>query len=225
MGVHDGHREKMRSRFRSGGIDHFADHEALELMLYYAIPRINTNEIAHRLIDRYGSLQAVLDAPIEDLQKVSGVGEAAATLIHLFPAVVRKAGVEDAGRELVLNSTQAAGDYLLHCFAGEKVEVVYLLCIDRKGKLLAAKRMAEGGIASAELNVRKLVEHALLTGATSAILSHNHPSGVALPSDEDYTATQQVYNALNTISVRLLDHIIVADGDYVSMADSGFLRF
>lgn len=224
MGVHDGHREKMRSRFRSGGIDHFADHEVLELLLYYAIPRIDTNEIAHRLIDRYGSLLDVLEAPVEDLEQVEGIGKAAATLLHLVPVVMRKAKLEQAQRDLAMTSTEAAGMYLLECFGGEKTEAVYMLCIDKKGKLIARKKLGVGTFNSANIDVRKLVEYALLTGAFGVILSHNHPSGVALPSQDDYIATMKVYGALDAIGVKLMDHIIVADGDFVSMADSGYLK-
>ena len=223
MGIHDGHREKMRRRFQETGLEGFADHEALELLLYYAIPRRDTNELAHRLLARYGSLSALLQAPIEDLRRVEGVGESAAVLLKLVPAFVYKAQRSD-GQETVLNSTEKAGRYLLSCFAGERNEVIYQLCLDRKGKLLARKRLSEGGSAAAELNIRRLVENALLSSASAVILSHNHPSGIALPSREDYATTQQAQDALRTIGVELLDHIIVAEDDYVSLADSGILR-
>ena len=223
MGIHDGHREKMRRRFQETGLEGFADHEALELLLYYAIPRRDTNELAHRLLTRYGSLSALLPAPIEDLRRVEGVGESAAVLLKLVPAFVYKAQ-RSAGQETVLNSTEKAGRYLLSCFAGERNEVIYQLCLDRKGKLLARKRLSEGGSAAAELNIRRLVENALLSSASAVILSHNHPSGIALPSREDYATTQQAQDALRTIGVELLDHIIVAEDDYVSLADSGILR-
>ena len=223
MGIHDGHREKMRHRFCETGLEGFADHEALELLLYYAIPRRDTNELAHRLLTRYGSLSALLQAPIEDLRRVEGVGESAAVLLKLVPAFVYKAQ-RSAGQETVLNSTEKAGRYLLTCFAGERNEVIYQLCLDRKGKLLARKRLSEGGSAAAELNIRRLVENALLSSASAVILSHNHPSGIDLPSREDYATTQQAQDALRTIGVELLDHIIVAEDDYVSLADSGILR-
>ena len=223
MGIHDGHREKMRRRFQETGLEGFADHEALELLLYYAIPRRDTNELAHRLLTRYGSLSALLQAPIEDLRRVEGVGESAAVLLKLVPAFVYKAQ-RSAGQETVLNSTEKAGRYLLTCFAGERNEVIYQLCLDRKGKLLACKRLSEGGSAAAELNIRRLVENALISSASAVILSHNHPSGIALPSREDYTTTRRVQEALATIGVELLDHIIVAEDDYVSLADSGILQ-
>ena len=223
MGIHDGHREKMRQRFLKGGLDSFADHEALELLLYYAIPRRDTNPIAHALMERYGSLSAVLTAPVEDLQKVEGIGESAAILLKLAPQLYRKAKLSDAEQETVLSSVERVGAYLLERFAGEKNEVVYQLCLDRKGRLLACKKLGEGGIASADLDVRRLVENAILTGASAVILSHNHPSGVALPSENDRAVTLWVREALNTIDIRLLDHIIVADGDFVSMNQSGYL--
>ena len=223
MGIHDGHREKMRQRFLRGGLDAFADHEALELLLYYAIPRKDTNPIAHALMERYGSLSAVLTAPVEDLEKVEGIGESAAVLLKLAPQLYRKARLSDAEQETVLNSVSRVGAYLLDRFAGEKNEVLYQLCLDRKGKLLACKKLGEGDIASAELDIRRLVENALLTGASSVILAHNHPSGVALPSEEDYIATSRAKEALAVVGVVLTDHIIVADGDFVSMSDSGYI--
>ena len=225
MGIHDGHREKMRRRFLSGGLEQFADHEALELLLYYAIPRRDTNPIAHALIDRYGSLSAVLAAPVEDLQKVEGIGESAAILLKLVPRLCAKARLADADRqELILNTASRAGAYLLERFYGEQNEVIYQLCLDRKGKLLACKKLGEGSIASAALDVRKLVENAILHSASSVVLAHNHPSGIASPSHEDYAATDRARNALETIGVALADHIIVADGDFVSLAETGYLE-
>ena len=223
MGVHDGHREKMRQRFLSGGLESFAPHEALELLLYYAIPRRDTNPIAHALMERYGSLSAVLNAPVEDLKTVEGIGERAAVLIHMVAQLSRKASIDDAAQETVLSSSQRAGKYLLTRFEGKKRELVYQLCLDQKGKLLACKLLGEGGVTAAAVDIRQVVENAILTSASAVILSHNHPSGIALPSPEDYGVTDRVKTALATIGVKLADHIIVADGDYVSMADSGFL--
>ena len=185
----------MRKRFLAGGLEGYADHEALELLLYYAIPRRDTNPIAHALMERYGSLSAVLSAPVEDLQKVEGIGESAAILIRLALLLCRKARLEDAARATALNSTERAGKYLIELFAQEKREILYQLCLDQKGKLLAS----------------------------AVILSHNHPSGMAAPSADDYSATDRAKAALETVGVRLVDHIIVAGRDFLSMADSGYL--
>ena len=131
--------------------------------------------------------------------------------------------MEETARETVLNSSERAGAYLLERFSGESREVIYELCLDRKGKLLACKRLGEGGVSYADLDIRKLVENALLTSASAVILAHNHPSGVALPSPEDYATTDRAKQALATVGVPLTDHIIVADQDFVSFADSGYL--
>ena len=224
MGIHDGHREKMRQRFLKGGLEPFADHEALELLLYYAIPRRDTNPIAHALMERYGSLRAVLSAPVEDLQKVEGIGESAAILLKLVPQLYSKARLAEAAQETVLNSADRAGAYLLERFADEKNEVIYLLCLDRKGRLIACKRLGEGGVTNAELSVRKVVENAILTSASAVILAHNHPSGIALPSKEDVELTLRLREALEIMDLTLLDHIIVADDDFVSLRDSGYLH-
>lgn len=223
MGIHDGHREKMRQRFRTTGLEGFADHEALELLLYFAIPRRDTNPIAHALLERYGSLSAVLSAPAEDLQKVEGIGESAAVLLRLAPALCQKARLAELEQETVLSSPDRVGEYLLERFRNERREVVYQLCLDRKGRLLACKRLGEGGVSAAVMNVRQVVENALVTHASAVILAHNHPSGVALPSDDDYTATRRIQEALQAVEVPLVDHIIVADSDFVSMAESGYL--
>ena len=137
MGIHDGHREKMRQRFLKGGLENFADHEVLELLLYYAIPRRDTNPIAHALMERYGALSAVLNAPVEDLKKVPGIGESAAILLKLAPQVYSRARLADAEQETVLNTVSRVGAYLLERFSGERNEVLYQLCLDRKGRLLA----------------------------------------------------------------------------------------
>ena len=223
MGVHDGHRDKMRQRFLKHGLDNFAEHEALELLLYYAIPRRDTNPIAHTLMERYGSLSAVLSAPVEDLVQVEGVGESAAVLLRLVPRLYAKARLADAERETVLATAEQMGAYLMNRFFDETCEQVYQLCLDRKGKLLACKQLGEGGVSGAELDIRRIVENAILTRASSVVLAHNHPSGVALPSGEDLASTARAAEALATIGVELSDHMIVADGDFVSLRQSGYL--
>ncbi len=152
---------------------------------------------------------------------MEGRGERAARLLRLVPMLTeRSRRKEDA--PVILNSTEKAGNYMLCRFDGKKNELVYELCLDRKGKLLASKLLTKGDVNGAELNIRKLVGNALLTNASAVILSHNHPSGVALPSGEDFATTDRVRTALESVGVQLVDHIIVADGDFVSMRDSGY---
>jgi len=222
MGVHDGHRDRVRKRFLENGLKGFADHEVLELLLYYAIPQGDVNPLAHALIDRFGSLSGVLSAPVELLTQVKGVGERTAVLLRLVPMITQKARLAEIEQELVLNTWDKVGDYLLELFSRERNEVVYQLCLDRKGKLLSCKRVGEGGASAVNLDIRKIVENALLSAASSVILAHNHPSGIALPSGADRSATEQAGAALKAIGVKLADHIVVADHDYVSLSQSGF---
>ena len=222
MGIHDGHRARKKQQFLHHGAENFADHELLELLLFYAIPRRDTNELAHRLLQKFGSLQNVLLAPVEELQKVDGVGENAAIMVCLLSAVEKRAK-QNVPRERNLNSVEKCGNYFLHLLGNETREVLYQLCLDGKGKLLACRLLSRGDMDSAALSVRQVVGNALACGASAVVLGHNHPSGVALPSEEDRVVTLRVRDALKTMDIRLLDHIVVADGDYVSMAQSGFL--
>ena len=223
MGLHDGHRERKKQQFLHHGADSFSDHELLELILYYAIPRRDTNELAHRLLQQFGSLRNVFLASVEELKKVEGVGESAAILLHLLPEIGKR--VQQSGmKERNLNSTEKCGNYFLRLFVGENHEVLYQLCLDGKGKLLNCRQLSQGDMDSAALSVKQVVSNALSCGASAVVLGHNHPSGVALPSEEDIAVTLRVRDALKALDIRLLDHIIVADGDYVSVAQSGFLR-
>ena len=206
------------------GLEGFADHEALELLLFYAIPRRDTNPIAHALINRYESLSKVLNAPVEELASVEGIGENAAVLIRLVSQLNQKAGLPSGKKPVVIRSTVEAGNYLVRRFAGERGETAFELCLDRKGKLLSCKRLGQGGDLSVNFDIRQLVANALLFSASSVILAHNHPSGEAAPSHSDYAATERVRAALRAVDIELADHIIVADSDYVSMRDSGCIR-
>lgn len=223
MGVHDGHRDRVRKRFLENDLNGFADHEALELLLHYAIPQRDVNPLAHELIGRFGSLSGVLSAPIELLLETPGVGERTAVLLRLAPLIAQKARLEDLERELAFNSREHVGSYLLELFSLERSEAVYQLCLDAKGKLLACKRLGEGSVSAVTVDIRKIVQNAILASASSVILAHNHPSGIALPSEDDKIVTDQVKAALASIGVRLDDHIIVADQDFVSLAQSGYL--
>ena len=221
MGIHDGHRERRRRQFLAHGLEPFADHEVLELLLFYAIGRRDTNPIAHALIDHFGSLPAVFAATAEELEQVPGIGASAATLIVLLPAIFRRLRLAGEGQDQILDTTEALGAYFLDLFFGQRLETMYQLCLDGKGKALCCRCLSEGGAAAAEFSVRRVVEMALRCNAAGVVLAHNHPSGVALPSREDHMATAQVAEALAAIGVRLVDHIIVADQDFVSMAENG----
>lgn len=214
----------MKRRFLEHGIESFEDHHVLEILLFYALPRVDVNPLAHRLLEQFGSLAAVFDAPPEELMKVPGVGRNTATLIKLIPQVARRYMISRASLIDILDTSEKAGKFLLPYFFGERDEVVYLVCLDAKCKVLNCRLMFRGSVNSASVSVRKIVETALAFNATSVILAHNHTSGIALPSREDQITTRQVEAALRAVDIKLADHIIVADEDFVSLADSGFFR-
>ncbi len=222
MSIHDGHRQRLKDRFRLNGLDNFTDIQVLELALFYCIPRKDTNDLAHSLLEHFGSLSRVLEAPVEELQKVPGIGENTAIFLSLLPQIGRYYLVDRSQREEILPTIEKCGAYLVHYFFGKPVETVYLLCLDAKCKVLCCREVARGSINSAGVSVRKIVETALGANATTVVLAHNHPSGLALPSPEDIQTTRRVAAALSAVEVHLADHIVVADGDYVSMVQSGY---
>lgn len=223
MNVHSGHRQRRREQFLQHGLDSFADHEILELLLFYAIPRQDTNPIAHELIKRFGSLEQVLAAPVEELAKSPGMGKYAATLLKLVPQITRRARASSVARERALDTSERIGAFFVEQFVAESSEIMYQLCLDAKGRMLSCHRIGEGDVSSVSLNMRKIVEIALRSNAALVALAHNHPSGVALPSQEDRIATRMAAETLDTIGVRLVDHIIVADDDFISLRQAGMM--
>ena len=221
MSVHTGHRQRLKERFRKEGLDHFEEHQVLELLLFYCIPRIDTNPLAHSLLDRFGTLAQVLEAPVEELEKVPGIGTNAATFLSLTTAVGRYYLVNRSMQTVFLQTIEKCGAYLQPYFYGRRNETVYMLCLDAKCKVLCCKEVGEGSVNSAGISTRKIVETALGVNATTVVLAHNHPSGVAIPSGEDIQTTQRIAMALQCVDIQLADHIIVADEDYISMAQSG----
>lgn len=218
--LHSGHRERVKKQFLKSGLDSFQSHSVLELLLYYAIPLKDTNPIAHRLIQKFGSLSATFDAPFEELLKVDGIGKSAATLIKLIPQLCRRYQ-EDLDRDkTVIYSYDEAGKQLIHKFIGRQNEVVVLMLLDSQTRILYCDVMDVGSVNSANIYIKKLVRLSVQYNASYAILSHNHPSGNCLPSKQDLSTTRWVYEALDTVEVRLIDHIIVSGNDYLSIAKS-----
>ena len=223
MGTHDGHRARMKNRFLEHGLDNFDDHNVLELILFYALPRKDTNGIAHELINTFGSLKAVFEAPTDELMSVTGLGENAAILLKLIPQVSRRYMLSLRNEKTVIDSSKKAGEFLIPYFMYERDEVVYQICLDTRLQLLCCKEISRGEVNSAEISIRRIVELALSKNATSVIIAHNHPSGVASPSREDELTTARIKQALDSIGISLADHIVVGGDSFVSMLDIGIL--
>ena len=224
MSVHDGHRDRLRDGFLKHGLEHMNDINALELLLFYAIPRRDTNELAHRLIEHFGSLDEVFAASEQELCEVEGVGRNTAALILLVPQIFKKAEVSKTREMTVIRNSRDAGAYLKPRFLLERDEVLLMICLDSKRCVISCCEMGRGIVNTVDANVRRMVEYALKVKAASAIIAHNHPNGFAAPSREDDAFTKALYQALHVVGIPLEDHILVADGTCISFADSGLMQ-
>ena len=217
-----GHRNRVRERYLNTGLDTFQDYEALELLLFYAIPRKDTKSTAKNLIARFGSLPAVLDATLEELTE-AGLSPNAAVLLKLVPDMNRYYAVKTDGAGQKVHSTSDAGRILCAMFRHEQTESVRLLCLNAGGKVLKLALLNEGDINAVHFSVRKIVETALSAKAVSVILAHNHPGGTLTPSREDLDATNSAKAALSTVGIQLLDHLIISGDNYCSLREDGYL--
>lgn len=217
--LHDGHRDRVREKFLEDGLDGFLDHQILELLLFYAIPRKDTNETAHNLLNTFGSFSAVFDAPLDSITDC-GLTKNAAVLIKMIPQICQKYIDDRYLNKNKLVDENTAAERLLCKFIGRDSEYVAVLLVDAKGKELYCDIINKGSVSTSEVYVRKIIKLALKFHATSAILSHNHPSGLAFPSDNDIRTTTIVKKALSAVGVKLIDHIIIADMDYYSLVNS-----
>lgn len=222
MSIHDGHRLRLKSLYRKEGLDSFEQVNVLELLLFYCVQRKDTNALAHRLLDHFGSLSEVLDASPQELEKIEGVGEHVATFLSMIPDVSRYYLVNRAGKGTVAKTPDSCGALLSDYFVGQNHEVVYMLCLDAKCKVLCCRLVGKGSVNSASISVRTVVEIALGANATSVVLAHNHPSGLAIPSADDIQTTIRMARALEAVEISLADHIVFSDDEYVSMLQSGY---
>lgn len=217
--VHSGHRKRMRESFLKRDFNSMPEHEILEILLYYAHPRNDTNALAHRLINEFGSLENVLSAPYEELMKIDGVGENAAVLMILFSRLAVRY-VASIDSDDAYKSDDELVKMIVARLAGEQKEKIIAVLLDKKKKLLNITEISTGGIDDASFKPRALLEPIFRCGATRVILAHNHPQGFAVPSSADCDMTADVRKMLRTLEISLDDHIIVAGKDWFSMKDS-----
>ena len=218
---HDGHRQRLIERFEKEGLDNFTPVQVLELLMFYSIPRRDTNELAHKLIERFGSVSRVMDASVEELMQVPGIGRRTAVLLHLVKHSGRYYQVDSNRKGAVMKDIDDCGKFMLPFFIGRQKETVFLLCLNANCNVISCREVGEGDIHAAVISPRQVVEIALAEKASTVVLAHNHPSGVALPSQEDILVTKRLAAALQSVDVTLFDHLIVADDDFVSLAQSG----
>ena len=224
--IHEGHREKLRQRFiRENGLESFEDHQILELLLFYANARSDTNPIAHKLLETFGSLKGVLEARPEMLMTVDGVGDRAATLISMVVPLTRvwnRCAMTVPDR---IGNSREAEKYCLSILAGHRSERFYVVSLNAKCAVLGRRMISEGSLSEVSAYPRMVLETALNYNAHSVLLCHNHPGGTCAPSPEDIASTLQLQRLLNGIGILLLDHIIVANDSTYSMIQHGDIDY
>lgn len=221
-GVHKNHRSRMRKKFRENGFDGFAEHEILEMLLYYSVPRMNTNPLAHRMLDKYKTLANVFDATPEELMHEFNISEVTATLLSMVPKLSRVYETSKWERNDCLNNTDELGQYALSLFKDKQNEEFALICLDANRCVHWSGVIIKGTIDRTEAYPRVVVSEILKHKAKIVVFAHNHPNGTLAPSVADKEATEILKNVLSGIGIEVLDHIIVSGTRYFSMKEAGF---
>ena len=216
---HKGHRERMRKRYLASGFEDYEDHEILEMILYYCYRQVDTNPIAQKLLDAFGSLSAIFDAPVDTIKSV-GVSENVAVFLKMIPDLARVYMDDKHNNRDKIITSDNVGEYFLHKFIGRQEENLILLLLDKKGTELYCGVVASGNVTASEVPFRKIIDLSLRYNAANVYIAHNHPSGVALPSLADVAVTNDLHRTLSFVGVALRDHYIIADGEYCSLKDS-----
>lgn len=217
--LHKEHRSRVRQKFIKTGLEGQPDHNILEFLLFYSIPRKDTNEIAHKLIKTFGSLNGVFDATYERLLEVEGIGESSALLLSSISSICRKYVEGTYGKKINLSEPEDARNYILSKYYGCKNEIFYLICLDANGNLINCCNLGEGSPDSVAIDKRAVLETAFRNSADTVILAHNHPGGIAAPSKEDLLMTGEFTSIFKKVGIRLADHIIVGGSDALSLAE------
>ncbi len=224
--IHGGHRKRLRERYRRSGLDDFAQHELIELLLTYCIPRVDVNEQAHALIDRFGSFSRVLDASPMELQDVPGIGPEAALFLSMIPGFTRRYCLDKCEPGMTFDTLAKLSDYLHALYQGIPYEKVYALMLDNSLRMIECCPIQDGSINQVGIDMRQIAEAALYSHASCVVLAHNHPRGLAIPSGNDREITSMVSEGLQLIGVQLLEHIIVTENSCAPLVrhQKGLLR-
>jgi DNA repair protein RadC len=217
--MNDGHRQRLRERFEQSGFNGFHDYEVIELLLSYAIPRRDVKPLAKELMSRFGSLSAVVDAPLAHLKQVEGVGSHASVLLGMVPRLLDRYLQDRWKRNESFHSTQDAVRYLSSLLGTERTEVFSILALNSQNALIAAQEIQRGSVNRTAVFPRLVVEACLKHRATAVILAHNHPGGDPNPSSADRQLTRKLKRLLNDLDIQVHDHIIVAGLAHYSFAE------
>lgn len=214
---HKDHRQRMKKRFLNAAFESFEKHEMLELLLYYSIPRRDTNVIAHRLIKNFGSFSEVFDAPVEKLCETEGISEHTAILIKMIPLLAREYAADGGSDKKSYSDYFELGEFLSLKFLGETKEKLYAAFFDNAMHLLDCIKLSEGNINSTDANIRALSYNAIRLNCSFVALAHNHPNSLPIPSVEDLDTTKACKLALSLVDVQLVEHYIVSGNRFIGI--------
>lgn len=217
------HRQRLRERFLAGGAAALPDYEMLELVLFRAIPRQDVKPLARRLLEQFEDFNRVVSAPVGQLRKVSGVGDAVVMELKIVEAAAQRMARARVMQRHVISSWAAVLDYCHTVMAHREVEQFRVLFLDRKNALIADEEQAQGTVDHVPVYPREIVKRALELNASALILVHNHPSGDPTPSEADIAMTAQVDAAAQALGLTVHDHLIIGKERELSFRAQGLL--
>ena len=221
--IHAGHRKRMRERFEADGFTGFSEHEVLEFLLFSSLPRINTNDIAHKLIIKFGSLENVLSAALKELETVDNIGSKSSMLIKTSYELHKYLKRSEVKKGSDFSTVEGSYEYIKECFTNDSVEKFIVFFLDKANRLTGWKIMATGTACCVNINDRELMKEAVLREAVSVVIAHNHPGGTLEASKDDISLTENLSVQLAHIRVNLKDHFIITDDGYFSFYEKGYI--
>lgn len=214
------HRKRAREKYTQTGFESMLPHEILEFMLFSSNARKDTKPIAYELLKKFKNIAGVLDAPYEELLKIDGIGPQSALQIKFIPFISRKY-MEKTNEVKILNTPELTAKFVVPQFLGRTIETAILILLDNKSSVITSIIISEGNVNATYVSPRTIVENCLKHNASSVILAHNHPNGTTKASPQDIHMTHNIKDALKLLNINFLDHIIVADSNYLSMKSMG----
>ncbi len=219
--IHSGHRKRVINKFIEHGLDSFEEHEVLELLLFFSVPRIDTNPLAHRLIEEFGSLQNVLSAEPQELKLVKGVGDNTAALISLFRNIRKYQNTQLIEKNIRFDATHEIGEFCVKYFSEHIDESAIMLSVDSKRRLKKVSVISNGNVNETYFDINKIMKDALNFRAAGVIVAHNHPNGILQPSTSDVILTKEIHDLLTGVHIQLIDHIICNERYFTSFNERG----
>ena len=224
--MHEHHRQRMKARVIADGAESLALHELLEMLLYYGKPQGDTNPTAHELVERFGGMKGILEASIDDLVNVKGIGEHTAILFRLLNEALRRYARETITPAPCYHEISKIACYIHNYFVGLKKERLYMMLFNNRMNMIDCVMVSEGSVNRADVSLRFISEKIIQKNAANVVLAHNHPDGLPIPSREDIELTDVIRNHLQSLGVNLIEHLIVSGYtfDYIMRQHCGMYR-